>query len=81
FAILDEPDSGIDIDSLRLISKAINIAVEKHNIGVLLITHYNRILYHVKPHLVHVMIDGEIKKTGGAELAHEIEAKGYQGGE
>ncbi len=74
-AILDETDSGLDIDALRLVSLGIN-SVAKHA-GCLIITHYQRLLDLVKPDVVHVMIDGKIVKTGGAELAIKVENKGY----
>jgi Fe-S cluster assembly ATP-binding protein len=74
-ALLDETDSGLDIDALRIVSKGINeIAPEA---GCLIITHYQRLLDHVKPHHVHAMIDGAIVKTGGPELAMELEERGY----
>lgn len=74
-ALLDETDSGLDIDALRIVSKGINeIAPEA---GCLIITHYQRLLDHVKPHHVHAMIDGSIVKTGGPELALELEERGY----
>ncbi|MDD9953915.1 MAG: Fe-S cluster assembly ATPase SufC [Candidatus Woesearchaeota archaeon] len=77
FAILDETDSGLDVDALKIVSDGINkIKDEKH--GVLLITHYNRILEYVIPDKVHVLIDGKITETGGKELAHTIEAEGYE---
>lgn len=74
-ALLDETDSGLDIDALRLVAKGINETAE--NIGVLLITHYQRLLDLVKPDFVHAMIDGKFVKSGGAELALELESKGY----
>jgi Fe-S cluster assembly ATP-binding protein len=74
-ALLDETDSGLDIDALRIVSKGINeIAPEA---GCLIITHYQRLLDHVKPHHVHAMIDGAIVKTGGPELALKLEERGY----
>ena len=74
-ALLDETDSGLDIDALRVVADGINsIAPEA---GCLLITHYQRLLEHVKPDFVHVLIDGRIVRTGSAELAGELEAKGY----
>ena len=74
-ALLDETDSGLDIDALRIVSKGINkIAPDA---GCLIITHYQRLLDHVKPHFVHAMIDGAIVKTGGPELALELEERGY----
>ena len=75
FAVLDETDSGLDIDALRVVSDGINSITP--TAGCLLITHYQRLLEHVKPDFVHVMIDGKIVKTGGAELAAELESKGY----
>jgi Fe-S cluster assembly ATP-binding protein len=77
-AVLDETDSGLDIDSL----KAVATGVEKligPSLGVLVITHYQRILNYITADHVHVMMDGRIVKTGGAELAQELEAKGYEG--
>ena len=74
-ALLDETDSGLDIDALRVVSDGINSIAP--NAGCLLITHYERLLEHVKPDYVHVMIDGKIVKTGNAELAGELESKGY----
>lgn len=75
--ILDETDSGLDIDALRLISKAINKFMDKKK-SILLITHYQRLLDYIKPNFVHVMQNGKIIKTGGAELAKELELKGYE---
>ncbi len=77
FAFLDETDSGTDIDALKIISNGINRLVSEQKMGILLITHYNRILNYVKPDFVHVLIDGRIIKSGKAELADEIEARGY----
>lgn len=77
FAILDEIDSGLDIDSLKTVAKAIQAAVKKSNIGVLLITHYQRILHHIHPDAVHVLINGKIKKSGGIGLVKKIENEGY----
>ena len=76
-AILDETDSGLDIDALRVVSEGVN-ALAGPEMGVLLITHYQRLLNHIKPHFVHIMMDGRIVKEGGPELAHELEAKGYE---
>jgi len=78
FAILDETDSGTDIDALKIISENINQLKERLNIGILLITHYNRILEYIKPDFVHIFIDGQIKKTGNYDLAIELEKKGYE---
>ena len=74
-ALLDETDSGLDIDALRLVAKGINETAE--NTGVLVITHYQRLLDLVKPTFVHAMIDGKFVKSGGPELALKLEAQGY----
>lgn len=76
-AILDEIDSGLDIDALKTVCKAINGLVSE-KCGVLLITHYQRILHYVKPDFVHVMINGKIVKSGGPALGLELEKKGYK---
>jgi len=76
FAVLDETDSGLDIDSLKIVSNGINKISNQDN-SILLITHYQRILRYVKPHFVHVMIDGKIVLSGGEEIANELEEKGY----
>jgi Fe-S cluster assembly ATP-binding protein len=76
-AILDETDSGLDIDALRVVSEGVNILREQ-NIGVLLITHYQRMLNYVKPDVVHVMMGGVIVESGGAELALNLEEHGYE---
>jgi Fe-S cluster assembly ATP-binding protein len=78
FAILDETDSGLDVDALRVVSQGINHAKETTNSGVLLITHYTRILRYVKPDFVHVFVDGKIAEEGGSELADKLEAEGYE---
>lgn len=75
-AILDETDSGLDIDALKIVSKGINASFTDGG-GLLLVTHYQRILNYVQPDYVHVMLDGRIVKSGGPELAKELEAKGY----
>jgi Fe-S cluster assembly ATP-binding protein len=77
-AILDETDSGLDIDSLKTVATGVAQLVGP-DLGVLLITHYQRILNYIAPDFVHVMIDGRIVKEGGKELAQELEAKGYEG--
>ncbi len=77
YAILDETDSGLDVDALKIVAEGIN-NVKAQNKGVLLITHYNRILQHVQPDVVHVMVDGKIVKSGEKELAEEIENSGYK---
>ena len=76
-AVLDETDSGLDIDALQTVANGINSATSSES-GCLIITHYQRILDHVKPSHVHIMIDGKIVKSGGADLALEVEAKGYE---
>jgi Fe-S cluster assembly ATP-binding protein len=76
-AILDETDSGLDIDALRVVSEGVNNLMNE-NMGVLLITHYQRLLDHITPHFVHIMMGGRIVQSGGPELAHELEAKGYE---
>ena len=78
FAVLDETDSGLDIDALRVVGEGINAVMRRPNKGVLLITHYQRLLDYVKPDFVHVLADGRIVKTGGAELAHQLESEGYE---
>ena len=75
-AILDETDSGLDIDALRIVSDGVN-TLRGPGLGVLLITHYQRILNYIKPDVVHVMIDGRIVETGGADLALHLEEHGY----
>jgi Fe-S cluster assembly ATP-binding protein len=75
-AILDETDSGLDIDALRIVSEGVNLLREQ-NIGVLLITHYQRMLNYVKPDVVHVMMGGKIVESGGADLALHLEEHGY----
>lgn len=77
-AMLDEIDSGLDIDALKLVAGGIQTTFEKQQMGVLLITHYQRILNYLTPHFVHVMADGRIVKSGGHELAHELEKEGYE---
>jgi len=76
FALLDETDSGLDIDALKVVSKGIN-QVCGDEVGVLLVTHYQRILNYVKPDRVHVFMDGRIVRSGGPELAYELEDRGY----
>ena len=75
-AVMDETDSGLDIDALRVVSDGVN-ALAGPELGVLVITHYNRILNYIKPTFVHVMIQGRIVRSGGAGLALELETKGY----
>jgi len=77
-AVLDETDSGLDIDALKTVAVGIN-ALRSPQRGILLITHYQRLLNHIAPDAVHVMVDGRIVRSGGAELALELESKGYEG--
>jgi Fe-S cluster assembly ATP-binding protein len=77
-AVLDETDSGLDIDALKAVAGGVAELIGP-NLGVLLITHYQRILNYITPDFVHVMIGGRIVKSGGKELAHELEEKGYEG--
>ncbi len=77
-AILDETDSGLDIDALRVVGDGINRIMRKPDKAVLLITHYQRLLDYVRPDFVHVLADGRITRTGGPELAHELEREGYR---
>lgn len=76
YAVMDETDSGLDIDALRVVSHGVN-TLRGPNLGILLITHYQRILDYIVPDKVHVMYDGRIVRTGGKELALELEEKGY----
>ena len=76
YCILDETDSGLDIDALKIVAKGVN-AMRAETRGMLLITHYQRLLDYIKPDHVHVMAEGQIVRSGGAELALELEAKGY----
>jgi Fe-S cluster assembly ATP-binding protein len=76
-AILDETDSGLDVDALKVVSEGVNRVRESGDIGVLLITHYTRILRYIHPDFVHVFVDGRIVAEGGPELADELETSGY----
>jgi Fe-S cluster assembly ATP-binding protein len=76
-AILDETDSGLDIDALRIVSEGVN-ALMSEELGVLVITHYQRLLNYIKPDYVHVMLDGRIVESGGPDLALHLEEKGYE---
>lgn len=77
-AILDEIDSGLDIDALKVVSDAVNKAREETNLGCLVITHYQRLLNYIKPDYVHVIMQGQIVRSGGRELAEKLEAEGYE---
>ena len=76
-AILDETDSGLDIDALKVVSEGVNRFREQDGKGVLLITHYTRILRYIKPDFVHVFVDGRVAESGGPDLADRLEAEGY----
>ncbi|MFA4820534.1 MAG: Fe-S cluster assembly ATPase SufC [Candidatus Aenigmatarchaeota archaeon] len=76
-AILDEADSGLDIDALKVVANGINHAMKTAPLGVLIITHYQRILNFIEPDFVHIVVDGKIKKSGGKELVEKLEEEGY----
>ena len=76
-AVLDETDSGLDVDALKIVSEGVNRAKEETGLCVLLITHYTRILRYIKPEFVHVIVAGRIVEEGGAELADQLESEGY----
>jgi Fe-S cluster assembly ATP-binding protein len=76
-AVLDETDSGLDIDALRTVAHGVNEVAQGSDMGVLIITHYQRILHMVIPQFVHIMLDGRIVKEGGAELVEQLEQRGY----
>jgi Fe-S cluster assembly ATP-binding protein len=75
-AILDETDSGLDIDALRVVADGVN-ALMSSDMGVLVITHYQRLLNYIKPHFVHIMLDGKLVESGGPDLALHLEEHGY----
>ncbi|GAA4662263.1 Fe-S cluster assembly ATPase SufC [Gordonia humi] len=77
-AVLDETDSGLDVDALRIVSAGVNRYAERENGGILLITHYTRILNYIKPDFVHVFVSGRVVESGGPELADELERDGYE---
>ncbi|MBL3687106.1 Fe-S cluster assembly ATPase SufC [Leucobacter zeae] len=77
FAVLDETDSGLDVDALKIVSEGVNRAKENTGLGVLLITHYTRILRYIKPDFVHVFVNGKVAEEGGPELAERLEEEGY----
>ncbi len=76
-AIMDETDSGLDVDALRVVSEGVNTIKADTGLGLLLITHYTRILRYIKPDFVHVFVDGRVAEQGGPELAERLEAEGY----
>ncbi|MGH7467479.1 MAG: Fe-S cluster assembly ATPase SufC [Longimicrobiales bacterium] len=78
-AVMDETDSGLDIDALKVVASGVNkLHAEREKMGILLITHYQRILNYIQPDVVHVMVGGRMVRSGGPELAHELEARGYE---
>jgi Fe-S cluster assembly ATP-binding protein len=77
-AVLDETDSGLDIDALRTVANGVNEVARGTDMGVLIITHYQRILHLVEPQFVHIMLDGRIVKEGGSELVEQLEQRGYE---
>ena len=77
FAVLDETDSGLDVDALKIVSEGVNRGQAANDMGVLLITHYTRILKYIKPDFVHVFVAGKVAEEGGPELAERLEAEGY----
>jgi Fe-S cluster assembly ATP-binding protein len=77
FAVLDETDSGLDVDAIKAVAMGIKAIVKKYNTGVIVITHYQRILKYLEPNKVHVMVKGKIVKSGGKEFAEELEQNGY----
>jgi Fe-S cluster assembly ATP-binding protein len=77
FAVLDETDSGLDVDALKIVGKGVNRAKASTGLGILLITHYTRILKYIKPDFVHVIVGGKIVESGGPELANRLEDEGY----
>jgi len=76
-AVLDETDSGLDVDALKIVSEGVNRAKQASDLGVLLITHYTRILRYIKPDFVHVLVNGRVAEEGGPELADRLEEEGY----
>lgn len=77
FAVLDETDSGLDVDALRVVAEGVNRVHQQRNTGILLITHYTRILRYIQPEFVHVFVDGRMAEQGGKELADRLEEEGY----
>src|SRR5215210_142288 len=79
FAVLDETDSGLDIDALKVVAKGVQeVRTDRPELGVLVITHYQRILQYLEPDVVHILVDGRIVASGGMDLAHRLEAEGYE---
>lgn len=79
FAMLDETDSGLDVDAIKIVANGINTARQKNNMGIILITHYNKFMQFITPDVVSVITEGKIIVTGGKELAQKIEEKGFEG--
>ncbi len=77
FAVLDETDSGLDVDALRVVAEGVNNVKNETDVGIMLITHYTRILQYIKPDRVHVFVNGQVAEQGGPELADRLEAEGY----
>jgi Fe-S cluster assembly ATP-binding protein len=78
FAVLDETDSGLDIDALKVVANGVQeVRKDRPHLGVLLITHYQRILEHIEPDVVHILVDGRVVESGGPELAERLEREGY----
>jgi Fe-S cluster assembly ATP-binding protein len=78
FAVLDETDSGLDIDALKVVAKGVQeVRADRPELGVLLITHYQRILEHLEPDAVHILVEGRVVESGGPELAQRLEQEGY----
>lgn len=77
FAILDETDSGLDVDALKIVAEGVNRAKANSNLGLVLITHYTRVLRYIRPDFVHVFVDGRVAEEGGPELADRLEDEGY----
>ena len=79
FAVLDETDSGLDIDALKVVASGVQeVRRDRPDLGVLVITHYQRILQYLQPDVVHILVDGRIVRSGGSELAHQLEREGYE---
>ncbi|MEO8581926.1 MAG: Fe-S cluster assembly ATPase SufC [Patescibacteria group bacterium] len=78
YAILDETDSGLDVDAIKAVSAGVKKIIEKYNTGIIVITHYQRILKYLEPEFVHVMVKGKIVKSGGRDFAQELESEGYK---
>ncbi len=79
FAMLDETDSGLDVDAMKIVAEGINAARKKKDMGIILITHYNKFIRYIEPDMVSVISNGKIVKQGGKGLAHQIEEKGFEG--